>query len=332
MSRLSFISSFRVFKTRTVAFLLAIAVSVFILDRLCFSLFFPLYDQWLRVGSALRGSDILLVGSSHIEADIDLKLLNSLKNETVGLFSVPGAGLTPRYYAIKERLELIDVPRPRTVVLETTKLVFNSVRYFDDVSDYLIAYRNKGYFREYVDKYGPRHSNWAWYQLFQSYSLNGGIDKFSEPGNVVRFFAENLMSNEEYIHFRSKLRGPDKSCLTQDHVDYDARIEDWDRVRKTYQFDNQVDPHLVETLGKIVNITQKYGVKLILLDPPFYRFQGDPMDDGFNQTRLILKNFERPGVTYVGLPIPNQSCLFNDEGHLSSEGQKIFTSEFVKEI
>jgi hypothetical protein len=333
MRRPLFIFNFESRWAQFLRFAFSLIFALFLIDRVSFFIFFPLYDQWLKVGSAMKATDILLVGSSHIEADIDVKLLKSLTHQSVGLFSVPGAGLVPRYYAIKERLEEKNVAPPKVIVLETSKLVFNPSRYFDDVSDYLVAYRNKGLLAAYVDRYAPRHPNWFWYQVFQSYSLNGGFDKFLSPNNLVQIVTENTLSNEDYLRFRSWARGPQTSCITEPQVDADdARVGHWDKVRKALRYDNKINERLVEILQKIVGLARENNIKLILLDPPFFHFQNDPPADNFENVRAVLKSLVAGKTSYLELTVPNNSCLFMDEGHLSSEGQQIFTRELAREI
>jgi len=333
MRRPSFIFSSERPYLRLVVGALTVVLFLFVVDRVAFLALFPLYDQWLRVDSGMKNSELLVVGSSHIEADLDLKLLRSLTGETVGLFSVPGVSLIGRYYAVYQRLKLESVPKPKFIILETSKLVFHPYRYNDDVTDYLMAYRNKGLFQDFVNLYFDKHPDRLWLNLFETYSLNGAFTKFTDPGNIVRFVTENFLSNDEYMRFRSWARrwtvAPAQSCLTHPPAE-DLRPAQWVEVNRKYGYDSRVDPRRVDYLKKIIALTQSEGIELILVEPPFFRFKDQVDNDGFDNVRAVLSSLESSHVHYVRIQVPNNSCLFNDDGHLGTEGQEMFTKSLAR--
>ena len=314
--------------TRALTLILLALASVFILDRVTFGVFFPFYDQWLRVGSSLRGSDILVVGSSHIQADLDVKVVEGQSKMTVGLFSVPGASLLVRYYAIKERLEDTTIPKPRLIILETSKMVFNPSRYHDDISSYLIPYWIRCSFKEYFTAVKPAGTFWP--RVFETYSLNGTFEKFTEPGNIARFFLENLMPVQKYIRFRDRMNGPVQSCLAKSESLADPRVPQWEIIRKKNGFDNTISPERITELEKITALANKYQIPIILLEVPFFRFKDEFPKDGYEKVREILNTFAKKEVRYLNISIPNESCLFADDGHLTREGRGLFTSKFIK--
>jgi hypothetical protein len=325
MKHHSFTSNFK----RAASFLALLVVMIFIFDRLCFSLMFPLYDNWLRVGGALAASEVMLVGSSHIGADLDVKEISVKLGKQVSLFSVPGASLIPRYYAIKQRLELKNVAKPEMIVLETSRLVFHKHRYNDDVSEYLIPYWHNGYFNEFVESYAVKHADWLWQRVFQSYSLNGAFSRFAEPLNFVRFVAEKSLSQKNYYAFRNRMRGGQVLCNVDSKDEKDLRPTAWALERKQRGYDNVIDPEHVKYLKMIVDLARSEKVKLVFFDPPFFHFKGEEKNTGFENVDLLLKSIAANDIEILNFAVPNNACLFADEGHLTAQGQGLLTRQFI---
>lgn len=300
---------------------------VIIFDRLLFSLLFTTYDITYRASAVAKPNEIFLVGSSHAQRAIDWPTLQEELGVSVGGFTMPLAGMRERYFAIRERLENSNLPKPKLIVLETSKWCLNKDRYGGIVA-LLLPYYHKGMFQQLVIEDRPHGKEWIFHRLFYVYSFNFQFSQnFFDPVLVGKKLIENYASPSSKDRWRKLVERP--QLLLPPITPYDpksAQILAW--KEQTFHgpgTSNQIDPILVSYLKQSIDLAEKNGVKIVLLETPSFRFEEEAKSDGFELVRKTISNLA-PGK-YLKIDIPNHPDLFEDGSHISSRYRVFYTKQ-----
>lgn len=265
-----------------------------------------------------QAGDVLVVGSSHILWDLDPAELGAGIGKRVRLLNVPGADLVLRKEMISEFIRVNRNERPALIVLETDKLVFHRGRYPDSAYKSVKGYYHRGWFVDFLDRKIRAEESTAEYSAFRvsrAYSLN----------SFSHFVFSKLYDKYLSGAFRWSLHATEPSG--------DERIESW---KKQYQtFLPETDPNLISELHEILKLTERDGIRTILLETPNYYFSSEE-DAKFSVVRSKLAEIaENHRTTYVRLKpeyFETKPELFFDASHLHPVGKAEYTREFISKL
>jgi hypothetical protein len=254
---------------------------------------------------------------------------------TVGMFAVNGASIVSRYYAIKDRLTRHDLPPPKVIVLETSKLLLTKGRYPDTTNLPFVAYAHKGLMTEWLDSpYFRRPDDLVWRRLIQTYSINGTLWDFANPEAWKLWLAATLGEPRYRSMLQALGRGTQPVATQSDPPSRTPGIEQTWRAaidagyRAMGIVDDRPDPALQRFFYETVELAKAHSVPLVLLDAPFYRF-GDEHDQRFENIRELIGQARGDGVTVLEIPVPNETARYIDGDHLSPYEQTRYTRQLA---
>ncbi|AOP35089.1 hypothetical protein A0128_15320 [Leptospira tipperaryensis] len=296
---------------------LTLFVSVFVFDRISYSLFFPQYDKMFSMYKNFKPSNVLIVGSSHILWDLDPAVLTQESGKHVTLLNIPGANLTLRKEIVREYLKKNQKQKPSLLVLETDKFVFHKERYPDSAYKSVKGYYHKGLFVNFLDQKVPEESKFEYwmFRISQAYSLN----------SFSHFIFSKLYDKYLSSIFVWKLSANEK--------ENDERIQVW---KKQYEnLSPKIEADLVKELYEILKFSRENGVKVILLETPNYLFSEEE-DQKYDAVRKELSRIaEDSNSIYLRLnpsSFETKSEFFFDASHLNLLGKASYTDAFQKEL
>ena len=299
--------------------------STFFFDR---AFFLPMFYSYSLAHGGMgieKPADIFVIGSSHLEQAVDIHTLQKETGLKVSTFTIPTSDLKRKYYVIKERLENKNLPPPKIIILETSKLTLNNKRY-RSVLLTLLPYYHMGILREYMDlSLACDTKQRLLNKIFHSYAFNRVFPQtVFDPALIIHTFLENYGS-ESLIEKGRKIAGKLQKIPADTPNKTDTRIDVWRKIAEEHVFSNEPDPNLLQYLYKIVDLVKNSNTQLLLLEPPFFRFPEEEKDDGFEKIRSILKSTEGKKIKYALLDTHNYSEIFADVSHLDPRYRVYYT-------
>ena len=150
------------------------------------------------------------------------------------------------------------------------------------------------------------------------------------PTNVGRWFIESAFGDSAYQRvkdWKESYKTSATGCEPEFTAANASNILTWKESAAKMEFDENIDPELLEYFQKTLSLAKRYGADVILLDPPFYRF--DDLQAGNLAVKKIFQDATSEHVKYVSLQFENKACYFTDASHLNAVGQKIFTEKLL---
>jgi hypothetical protein len=289
--------------------------AVFLCDFLVFQVSFLMYRQQYSGGAVVDNDEIFLLGTSHLDRDVDLSVLSRELGTSVGIFAIHGASLIPRYYALKEKLAQKKLPR--LVVIEVSPWILNRVRYKDDVSAPLIPFYHQGIMAEYVKQYATRDREWYFKNIFKVYSMNFGFTYFFlSPMKIGKAVANRFFSGDTFDRLQSLAGKASETPPPQIDPKDDPRISEWREYDAHGK--NFIEPELQAKFEEMLGWLQEKKIKTILLQVPVYKFDGREQFSPELQKLLDGYASAKKAALYQ-LSLGNNSLLFEDSGHLDQK-------------
>ncbi|TGM52966.1 hypothetical protein [Leptospira adleri] len=302
---------------RYAGFAIAFLFSVFVFDRISYTLFFPQYDKMFSMYKNFKPSEVLIVGSSHILWDLDPVVLTKESGKPVTLLNIPGANLTLRKEIVKEYFRKNQNQKPSLLVLETDKFVFHKERYPDSAYKSVKGYYHKGLFVDFLDRKVPKESvleYWT-FRISHSYSLN----------SFSHFIFSKLYDKYLSSIFVWKLNASEK--------ENEEKIRNW---KNQYEhLSPQIEKDLVQELYEILKFAGDNGVKVVLLETPNYFFSEEENRKYDSVRKELMRIAEDSGSVYLRLDpglFETKLEFFFDASHLNLSGKAAYTDFFQKEL
>lgn len=318
---------------RVLGFILIFAIAAFAFDRV---LFYPLFYSYNLTHGATgiqKPSEIFVVGSSHLASAIDIPALEKETGLKASSFTIPTSDMKRKYYAVKERLEDRKLSPPKIIVLEVSKLFLNKKRY-ESYLPVLMPYYHTGIMREYMDlALADDAKQRILNRVFHSYAFNMEFAQtVFDPAIIARTILEQGESGALIEKIRSLTGRSQKVPAKNPDNKSDPRIADWERGAAKNAYENTPDPQLLEYFNKTVELVRGTNTKLILLEPPFFRFANEEKNDGFENIRDILRRASGGNIQYMFLDIHNAAEAFIDVSHIDAHYRIYYTSLLAKEL
>ncbi len=290
----------------------AVLITIDTLAGITFKQFF--YKQksgkYFKVTHAIRSTeDILIFGSSHASEHLDAPLMKKLTGKSAFNFGNQGQSLLYSYPLVKSALAN---HRPKLVIVS---LDYDELKYNTNAYDILSIFLPYYHVNAAID------SAIALMPFNESFKCTSALYRYNSTlGNIIlntynkRF--TNTINNLGYDPV------PGNICtinLINKDADTSTKIK--------------FDQNKINYLLRLIDITRKTHVKLLIVTPPVYNYAPGLNDVYKTRLRQILENYHVNYLDYGDNPAFAGKCqYFSDGTHLNPTGADLWTTACIKYI
>ncbi len=347
-------------------------VSVFLMDALIYFAVYPWFNDLHKLGAIEERSDAVVVGSSHVFWDIDVKFLSQATGREFAMLSVPGGNMEIRRHLVEEYFERHGESPPALIILETDKYSFHAERYPAGAFRPLIGYYHKGILREYLaEKMAARDLYVE--RIFRTCSLNGvsyfiGARIYNRAGaigkQIAKVFGVEWESQDDTPIFDlggtpagggapvdasgapgtpaddgedDVGDGPNAEEAPATVPGEDPRLQLWREQYAKYS-PEKISAGDVAEFGRIIALAQQHPqTTFVLLETPNILLFPE-RDAGFEEhVRAVFREAadQYENVKYVRLApevFESEAELYFDGSHMNFEGRVQYTQALLAEV
>lgn len=324
-----FISNFKVIGKRVTKIFVTIAIIFCLYKMVSFCIYVPATEtnsrlSWNRYYSETDNIDCLLLGSSHVHSDIDIKLLNREDNNYF-MFATAGQSIRDSYYVFKE------VSRNHNVEDVYLELYFRSNVQKDIVPswrilDYMKVSNTKC---EYIYNICSKENFFD--TIFPALRYRTAVFDFKQiQKNVTEKTSRQYREYQSDLFTEEGFMGSDVQ-LSSDNFIY-SKNNKW--------FDEKpLDEEAELYLREFIKECQDRGIKIHLFSSPITNLELLAIGDYDYYVAQINAIAAEYGIEYYDfnlckseyLPL-EQSVHFRDTDHLNNKGVEIYTQLFEEVV
>lgn len=305
---------------RTAGVLALLVLSVFLLDRVVFEIFFAVYDREYQLMTMQDPNrDVMLIGTSHFMEAINRSRLEQALGAHPAYFMVQSSGVTPRRYAFDYWVS--QAKAPKVVVLEISKWLLDSDHYYrENVSVPLMPYYSKGVMKPYLDRFGPEKELFEMKRWIRTLTLNFNFTIVTEPRRVLATLIDSIGSKDLFERLKRRLSNAqlaEEPFFSNDR----NRPGFFNKKRDLTRFDQA----LLTEVRMFLETAHRLGIVVVVVEMPF--FEPDPKVDDFAEARKRWMAMLSSRDVYLRPDVPKEASYFNDWTHLNSRGASLVTAQ-----